>query len=147
MDVNSKCNVDGVTSDSTGTDCGLWDTVDSDDLLLATDTPPPSSDDRHPPPFPLSPADQALARLSRAAVSEAANHSDRDGGSPTMETCDLRYHVAFKSSLEVPTSELGSWSCDVMCVHVDLVQDNMSTVEKLQLFVYFCFSFGNDILN
>lgn len=81
-----------MTRDSTGTDSGLWDTVDSDDLLLlATDTPPPYSDDFYtaslPCSPPLSPAGQALARLSRPAYSEPTDQRE----SPPMDTCDLRY--------------------------------------------------------
>ncbi|XP_076019628.1 rho guanine nucleotide exchange factor 28 isoform X3 [Genypterus blacodes] len=105
MDVSSKYKVDGVTSDSTGTDSSLWDAVASDDLLLATDTPPPSSDELRPSSSSssLSPADQALARLSCASVSEPADHSQRDGGgSPTMETCDLSPSLV---ALEVDSEE------------------------------------------
>lgn len=90
-DANTGCIISGVTSDSTGTDSGLWDTVDSEDLLLATDTPPPYSEDSYPPSvpcsLPLSPADQALTRLNRLASSEPTNQRD----SPPMDTCDLRY--------------------------------------------------------
>ncbi|KAK9532337.1 hypothetical protein VZT92_009725 [Zoarces viviparus] len=79
--------VGGVTRDSTGTDSGLWDAVDSEDLLPATDTPPPYSEDFYlvslPCSPPLSPADQALARLHRPASSEPTRES------PPVDTCDL----------------------------------------------------------
>ncbi|XP_070706318.1 rho guanine nucleotide exchange factor 28 [Pempheris klunzingeri] len=88
-DANIKYSLGGVTRDSTGTDSGLWDTMDSEDLLLATDTPPPFSEDFYPPSVPcsppLSPADQALARLNRPASSETTNQRE----SPPMDTCDL----------------------------------------------------------
>ena len=92
-DADTKCNISGVTSDSTATDSGLWDTVDSEDLLLATDTPPPYTEDFYSPsvpcslPLQLSRADQALARLSRLTSPESTNQRD----SPPMDTCDLRY--------------------------------------------------------
>lgn len=93
-DADIKYSVSGVTRDSAGTDSGLWDTVDSEDLLLATDTPPPFSEDFSPPSDPcsppLSPPDQALARLSRPASSEPTNQRE----SPPMDTCDLRYHTS-----------------------------------------------------
>ncbi|XP_042365599.1 rho guanine nucleotide exchange factor 28, partial [Plectropomus leopardus] len=88
-DTDIKYSVSGVTRDSTGTDSGLWDTVDSEDLLLATDTPPPYSEDFYPPSLPcfpaLSPPDQALARLNRPASSELTRQRE----SPPMDTCDL----------------------------------------------------------
>lgn len=93
-DADNKCSVLGVTRDSTGTEGGIWDTLDSEDLLLATDTPPPYSGDFYPPSAPCSPplslADQALARLSRSASSEPTNQ--REG--PPMDTCDLRYYMS-----------------------------------------------------
>lgn len=90
-DVNIKYNVSGVTRYSTGTDGSLWDTINSEEILLATDTPPPFSEDFYPSsasgsPL-LSPVDLALTRLIRPASSEQANQR----GSPPMETCDLRY--------------------------------------------------------
>ncbi|XP_060917750.1 rho guanine nucleotide exchange factor 28 isoform X1 [Labrus mixtus] len=89
-DVDVKYAVCGATSDSTATDESLWDAAD---LLPATDTPPPppppQSEDCPPPflpdPLPLSPADQALARLSRPLFSEPTNQRE----SPPMDTCDL----------------------------------------------------------
>ncbi|XP_044189814.1 rho guanine nucleotide exchange factor 28 isoform X2 [Thunnus albacares] len=101
-DVDTRCRVSGVTSDSTGTDSGLWDTVDSEYLLLATDTPPPYSEDFYPPSEScspqLSPANQALARLNRLASSESTNQSD----SPPMDTCDLSPSLV---ALEVDSEE------------------------------------------
>ncbi|KAM9338704.1 rho guanine nucleotide exchange factor 28 [Symphorus nematophorus] len=101
-DADSTYSVSGVTRDSTGTDSGLWDTVDSEDLLLATDTPPPYSEDFYPPSVPcsppLSPADQALARLNRPASSELSNQRD----SPPMDTCDLSPSLV---ALEVDSEE------------------------------------------
>lgn len=90
-DVNIKYNVSGVTRYSTGTDGSLWDTINSEEILLATDTPPPFSEDFYPSsasgsPL-LSPVDLALTRLIRPASSEQADQR----GSPPMETCDLRY--------------------------------------------------------
>ncbi|KAM7368740.1 hypothetical protein PAMP_013050 [Pampus punctatissimus] len=93
-DADTRCSVSGVTTDSTGTDSGLWDTVDSDDLLLATDTPPPYSEDSPQ----LSPADQALTRLKRLASSESTNQR----GSPPMDTCDLSPSLV---ALEVDSEE------------------------------------------
>ncbi|XP_078018226.1 rho guanine nucleotide exchange factor 28 isoform X2 [Epinephelus lanceolatus] len=101
-DTDIKCSVSGVTTDSTGTDSGLWDTVDSEDLLLATDTPPPYSEDSYPPSLPcsppLSPPDQALARLNRPLSSEPTNQSE----SPPMDTCDLSPSLV---ALEVDSEE------------------------------------------
>ncbi|XP_041666310.1 rho guanine nucleotide exchange factor 28 isoform X2 [Cheilinus undulatus] len=88
-DVDIKFSIGGVTSDSTGTDGVLWDTVDSEDLHPATDTPPPHSEDFQPPYLPesllLSPADQALARLNRPLFSEPLNQREN----LTMDSCDL----------------------------------------------------------
>ncbi|XP_034094728.1 rho guanine nucleotide exchange factor 28 isoform X2 [Gymnodraco acuticeps] len=82
-------SVSGVTRGSTGTDSGLWDTVDSDDFLAATDSPPPYSEEFFLPSLPCSPplslADQALARLKSPTSSESTNERDN---SP-METGDL----------------------------------------------------------
>lgn len=90
-DADSQCSISGVTVDSTETEGMIADTVDSEDLLLVTDTPPPHSEDFHPPSAPctplLSPADRALARLNRSAFSEP--NSQR--GSPPLDGCDLRY--------------------------------------------------------
>lgn len=87
---DSECSISGVTEESTGTEGMIWDTVDSEDLLLATDTPPPHSEDfcslsesRYPR---LSPADQALARLNRSVSSEPKGQME----TPPMDTCDLR---------------------------------------------------------
>lgn len=90
-DADSKFCIVGVTRDSTGTEGGIWDVLDSEDLLLATDTPPPYSGDFYPPSLPCTPplslADQALARLNRSTSSEPTNQR----ASPPMDTCDLRY--------------------------------------------------------
>ncbi|XP_044031288.1 rho guanine nucleotide exchange factor 28 isoform X2 [Siniperca chuatsi] len=94
--------VHGVTRDSTETDGGLWNTMDSEDLLLATDTPPPNSEDFYPPSepcsSPLSPADQALARLNSLASSEPTNQRE----SPPMDICDLSPSLV---ALEVDSEE------------------------------------------
>ncbi|KAI3362135.1 hypothetical protein L3Q82_012465, partial [Scortum barcoo] len=95
-DVDVKYNMSGVTGDSSGTDGGLWDTVDSEDLLLATDTPPPYSEDFYPPS--LSLADQALARLNHPASFEPTNQRE----SPPMDTCDLSPSLV---ALEVDSEE------------------------------------------
>ncbi|XP_067341357.1 rho guanine nucleotide exchange factor 28 isoform X3 [Channa argus] len=101
-DVDIKYSVSGVTRDSTGADSGLWDTVDSDDLLLATDTPPPIPGDVRLPheacSHPLSPADQALARLNRRTSFDKTNRRD----SPPMDTCDLSPSLV---DLEVDSGE------------------------------------------
>ncbi|KAK2818736.1 hypothetical protein Q5P01_024297 [Channa striata] len=98
----TQVSVSGVTRDSTGTDSGLWDTVDSDDLLLATDTPPPGPEDVHltrvPSSHPLSPADQALARLNHLTFIEKIHHRD----SPPVDTCDLSPSLV---ALEVDSEE------------------------------------------
>ncbi|XP_019124676.1 rho guanine nucleotide exchange factor 28 isoform X2 [Larimichthys crocea] len=85
-DTDIQYHIGGVTRDSTGTDSGLWDTVDPEDLLPTTDTPPedfylPSE----PSSTPLSPADQALARLNLSTSSELTNQRE----DPPMDTCDL----------------------------------------------------------
>lgn len=84
-------SIGGVTVDSTETEGMITDTVDSEDLLLVADTPPPHSQDFHPPSAPctppLSPADQALARLNRSTSSEPNSQSE----SPRMDGCDLRH--------------------------------------------------------
>lgn len=94
-DADTKYSISGVTSNSTGTEGGIWDTMDSEDLLLATDTPPPFSEDFYPPSAPSSPllslADQALTRLNRSASSDPANQRK----SPPMDACDLRYYSVF----------------------------------------------------
>ncbi|XP_033979177.1 rho guanine nucleotide exchange factor 28 isoform X1 [Trematomus bernacchii] len=88
-DSDLQYSVSGVTRGSTGTDSGLWDTVDSDDFLAATDTPPPYSEEFFLPSLPCSPplslADQALARLKSPTSSESTNERE----SSPMETCDL----------------------------------------------------------
>ncbi|XP_029940888.1 rho guanine nucleotide exchange factor 28 isoform X2 [Salarias fasciatus] len=93
--------VSGVTRDSTGTD--MWDSVSSEDLLLATDTPPPYSEGSPPPPLrcspPLSPLDQALFRLNRPASSERQTPA-RD--SPPMDCCILSPSLV---ALEVDSEE------------------------------------------
>ncbi|XP_035481788.2 rho guanine nucleotide exchange factor 28 isoform X2 [Scophthalmus maximus] len=101
-DVDLKCNIGGVTRDSTGTDSGLWDSSESQDLPLATDTPPAYSENLcpysvcHSPP--LSPADQAPARLSCPTSSEQTNERD----SPPMDACDLSPSLV---ALEVDSEE------------------------------------------
>ncbi|XP_071321529.1 rho guanine nucleotide exchange factor 28 isoform X2 [Trachinotus anak] len=97
-DVDPKYSLSGVTRDSTGTDNGLWDTVDSQDLLLATDTPPPYSETFYPCSPLLSPAHQALARLNRPICFEPTNERD----SPPMDTCDLSPSLV---ALEVDSEE------------------------------------------
>ncbi|XP_068190406.1 rho guanine nucleotide exchange factor 28 [Antennarius striatus] len=101
-DVDIKYSVGGVTRDSTGTDSGLWDTVDSDDLLPATDTPPPYLEDFYPPSapcsLPLSPAGQALARLNSMASSD----SNAQRESSPMDLCDLSPSLV---ALEVDSDE------------------------------------------
>ncbi|KAM3599229.1 uncharacterized protein V6R79_002353 [Siganus canaliculatus] len=99
-DADVKFSVGGVTRDSTGTDTGLeLGSVASKDLLLATDTPPPDSEAFYLPSAacssPLSPADQALARLNRSTSSE----------SPPMDTCDLSPSLV---ALEVDSEEDGA---------------------------------------
>lgn len=90
-DADSQCSISGVTVDSTETEGMITDIVDSEDLLLVTDTLPPRSEDFHPPSAPctplLSPADRALARLNRSASSEPSSQRE----SPHMDGCDLRY--------------------------------------------------------
>lgn len=94
-DADRKFSIVGVTRDSTGTEGGIWDEQDSEDLLLVTDTPPPYPGDFYTPSPPgtppLSLADQALARLNRSTSSEPTNPR----ASPPMDTCDLRYSNAF----------------------------------------------------
>lgn len=101
-DVDIKYNVSGVTRDSTGTDGSLWDTISSEEILLATDTPPPFSEDFYPSsascsPL-LSPVDLALTRLIRPTSSEQTDQR----GSPPMETCDLSPSLV---ALEVDSEE------------------------------------------
>ncbi|XP_026210237.1 rho guanine nucleotide exchange factor 28 isoform X2 [Anabas testudineus] len=103
-DVDIKYSISGVTRDSTGTDSGLWDTVDSEDLLQATDTPPPCSDVfclPSVPSHPLSPVDQSLARLNCPNFFETTNHRH----SPTMDACDLS---PSQVALEVDSEEDGA---------------------------------------
>ncbi|KAG7241218.1 hypothetical protein INR49_025961 [Caranx melampygus] len=101
-EVDLKCSISGVTRDSSGTDSGLWDTVDAQDLLPATDTPPPYSENYYPNSvpcsLPLSPPDQALARLNRPICFEPTNERD----SPPMDTCDLSPSLV---ALEVDSEE------------------------------------------
>lgn len=89
-DADSQCSISGVTVDSTETEGVIMDAVDTEDLLLLTDTPLHHLEDSHPPSAPcspqLSPADQALARLHCSASSEC--NSLR--GSPPPDSCDLR---------------------------------------------------------
>ncbi|XP_059214037.1 rho guanine nucleotide exchange factor 28 [Centropristis striata] len=117
-DADIKYSVSGVTRDSTGTDSGLWDTVDSEDLLPATDTPPPCSEDFSPLSLPcspsLSPADQALARLNRPTSSEATSQRE----SPPMDNCDLSpslvaLEVDSEEDSTEPKSPLSPFSSDV----------------------------------
>ncbi|KAM8828710.1 rho guanine nucleotide exchange factor 28 isoform 4-T4 [Spinachia spinachia] len=82
-----------VTGDSTGTgDSGLWDATDSQGSRLPPGASPP----------PLSPADQALARLSRPASSEPAGR--RDSPAPA-DACGLSPGPL---SLEVDSEEDGA---------------------------------------
>ncbi|KAM6975874.1 rho guanine nucleotide exchange factor 28 [Tautogolabrus adspersus] len=115
-DVDINYTVCGVTSDSTGTDNSLWDTVDSEDLLPATDTPPPHSEDCHAQfltdSLQLSPANQALARLSRPLFSEPTNQRE----SPPMDTCDLSLvalELDSEEDIPEPQSLLSPLSSDV----------------------------------
>lgn len=89
-DADSRCSISGVTVDSTATEGLVTDAVDPEDLPLIPDTPPLHSEDSYPPPepcsSPLSPADRALARLSRSASSEPTSQRE----SPPMDVCDLR---------------------------------------------------------
>ncbi|XP_073333999.1 rho guanine nucleotide exchange factor 28 [Pagrus major] len=125
-DGDIKYSVSGVTGDSTGTDGRLWDAVDSEALLLATDTPPPYSEDFDPPSVffspQISPADQALARLTCPASSDSTNQRE----SPPMDTCDLSL-VALEVDSEEdsiePKSLLSPLSSDV-----DKSEDKMETV-------------------
>ncbi|XP_029300781.1 LOW QUALITY PROTEIN: rho guanine nucleotide exchange factor 28 [Cottoperca gobio] len=100
-DADSKYSVGGVTRDSTGTDSGLWETVD----LLAVDAPPSCSEDFYVPSPPcspsLSPADQTLARLNRPTCSEPTNRRE----SSPMESCDLSPSLV---ALEVDSEEDGT---------------------------------------
>ncbi|XP_040915053.1 rho guanine nucleotide exchange factor 28 isoform X2 [Toxotes jaculatrix] len=117
-DDDLKFSVSGVTRDSTGTDSGLWDTVDSQDLLLATDTPPPYSESffSHSIPCspPVSPSGQALGRLNRPISFEPTNERD----SPPMDTCDLSpslvaLEVDSEEDITEPKSPLSPLSSDV----------------------------------
>ncbi|KAM6901040.1 rho guanine nucleotide exchange factor 28 isoform 3-T3 [Lycodopsis pacificus] len=117
--------VSGVTRDSTGTDSGLWDAVDSEDLLPATDTPPPYSEDFYLPSLPcsppLSPADQALARLNRPVSSEPTRDS------PPMDTCDLSPSLV---ALEVDSEEDGAEPkspLSPLLSDVEKIEDKMET--------------------
>ncbi|KAM8743941.1 rho guanine nucleotide exchange factor 28 isoform 2-T2 [Acanthopagrus schlegelii] len=121
-DAEIKYSVSGVTGDSTGTDGRLWDAVDSEALLLATDTPPPCPEDFNSPSVffspQISPADQALARLTRPACSQRE--------SPPMDTCDLSLVALEVDSDEdsaEPKSLLSPLSSDV-----DKSEDRMETV-------------------
>ncbi|XP_062268683.1 rho guanine nucleotide exchange factor 28 [Platichthys flesus] len=96
-DVDLEYSVGGVTSDSTGTDSGLWDAVDTQDLLLTTDTPPPCPEDLCPQ-LHSSPADQALAKMSCPTSFEPADERD----SPPMDACDLSPSLV---ALEVDSEE------------------------------------------
>ncbi|XP_034458148.1 rho guanine nucleotide exchange factor 28 isoform X3 [Hippoglossus hippoglossus] len=96
-DVDLKYSVSGVTSDSTGTDSGLWDAVDTQDLLLTTDTPPPCPENLCPQ-LHSSPADQALAKLSCPTSFEPTDERD----TPPMDACDLSPSLV---ALEVDSEE------------------------------------------
>ncbi|XP_063745546.1 rho guanine nucleotide exchange factor 28 isoform X1 [Eleginops maclovinus] len=85
-DADIKYSVSGVTRGSTVTDSGLWDTMDSDDFLPATDTPPPYSEKYFLPCSPpLSLPDQGLTRLKSPSSSE----SNKETENSPMDTCDL----------------------------------------------------------
>lgn len=90
-DAGSQCSISGVTVDSTETEGVITDTVDSEDLLLLTDTLPPHLEGFHSPSAPCTPllslGERALARLNRSASSEP--NSERE--SPGVDSCDLRY--------------------------------------------------------
>ncbi|KAG7498232.1 rho guanine nucleotide exchange factor 28 isoform X4 [Solea senegalensis] len=87
--VDLKYSISGVTRESTGTDCELWDPVDTHDILLVTDTPPPYSEIIYPDSGQCSHrrslADQALARLNRLTSIETTNERD----CLPMDTCIL----------------------------------------------------------
>uniref|UniRef100_A0A3B5AMK6 Rho guanine nucleotide exchange factor 28-like n=1 Tax=Stegastes partitus TaxID=144197 RepID=A0A3B5AMK6_9TELE len=124
---DGKYGVSGVTSDSTGTDGGLWDTVDSEDLLLATDTPPPYSEDYSPSVTgspPLSPVIQALTRLTRPASSELIDQRD----SPPMDTCDLSPSLV---ALEVDSEEDRT---EPKCLLSPLSSDVEKSEDKREIF-------------
>lgn len=93
-DAEYNYNISGVTLDSTATEGQIWET-DTGERLLASDTPPPCSEDSQPPSIffspPLSPADQALARLNQSASSDPSSQRE----SPPMDTRDLRYQIYF----------------------------------------------------
>ncbi|XP_056875134.1 rho guanine nucleotide exchange factor 28 isoform X1 [Takifugu flavidus] len=116
-DADSQCSISGVTVDSTETEGVIMDAVDTEDLLLVNDTPLHHLEDSHPPSAPctppLSPADQALARLHHSASSEC--NSLR--GSPPPDSCDLSpSSVALEMDSEDEISEtkspISSFSCD-----------------------------------
>ncbi|CAB1455847.1 unnamed protein product [Pleuronectes platessa] len=96
-DVDLTYSVSGVTSDSTGSDSGLWDALDTQDLLLTTDTPPPCPENLCPQ-LHSSPADQALAKMSCPTSFEPTDERD----SPPMDACDLSPSLV---ALEVDSEE------------------------------------------
>lgn len=95
-DADITYSIDGVTGDSSATDCGPWDPeVSVGDLLQATDTPPPfHSEDPHTASVLLSPADQALARLQRHRETAA------------MDSCDLRYQTQMSVSSQLTGKQI-----------------------------------------
>uniref|UniRef100_A0A3P8W4C4 Rho guanine nucleotide exchange factor 28 n=1 Tax=Cynoglossus semilaevis TaxID=244447 RepID=A0A3P8W4C4_CYNSE len=98
-DVGVPYSIRGVTRDSTATDSGVWDALDTNDLLLVIDTPTHSSKFSSVTSSPrCSPADQALARLTRPTSLEST--SERD--SSPVETCDLSPSLV---ALEVDSEE------------------------------------------
>ncbi|KAF0038914.1 hypothetical protein F2P81_009398 [Scophthalmus maximus] len=132
-DVDLKCNIGGVTRDSTGTDSGLWDSSESQDLPLATDTPPAYSENLcpysvcHSPP--LSPADQAPARLSCPTSSEQTNERD----SPPMDACDLR-EIRFRNRAQSADDE-GSMELAESLQHLTL-SEFLKEIEEEELDKY-----------
>nr|XP_019938029.1 PREDICTED: rho guanine nucleotide exchange factor 28-like [Paralichthys olivaceus] len=122
-DVDLKHSISGVTSDSTGTDSGLWDGVDSQDLLLTTDTPPPSSENLCPSSalssLPLSPADRALARLSFPTSFQPTDERD----SPPMDASDLSPSlVALEMDSEEDSADIKS-PLSPLSSHVEKSED------------------------
>lgn len=80
---DDKYSISGVTEGSTATETEIWSTVDSEDRS----SPSGACDPQSAPCSPLlSPADQALARLSRSTSHEPFVKRE----SPPMDSCDIR---------------------------------------------------------
>lgn len=80
---NNEYSISGVTEGSTATESGIWSTVDLEDRSLPSGACDPQSAPCSPV---LSPADQALARLSRSTSYEPFVKRE----SPPMDSCDIR---------------------------------------------------------